>query len=315
MQGRGEPCLCLCNRRKDMNVHFKRWIIIIALVGVTILSAAGYTDRALNWIGIGHLTRANNTYLDDAFDKSLTGFLLLSSIKSGLAVVEGSQVGIGFNLELGDIVQPVYDYVDIAWKAALAGGSIIIGMQLALKSLAVIDHWALAGLLLLLTVRYLSRWIWPQRSGLHQSIHEVLRFTSTLTMACYLLLPLAVTGAAALSHHITRPMIEQSHAELKRIEAEISPKQVDRAALADLAEESFSAPSLKKKLSETTAGIQMLISFLRTETDQIAALTLKLIAAYVFDCILFPLLFGLILITMIKGGVHYFFDLSRLRGP
>ena len=37
--------------------------------------------------------------------------------------------------------------------------------------------------------------------------------------------------------------------------------------------------------------------------------------AYLFDCILFPLLFGLILITMIKGGVHYFFDLSRLRGP
>lgn len=295
-------------------MRFKRWLIIIALIGVTALSAAGYTDRALNWIGTGHLARANNTYLDDAFDKSLTGFLLLSSIKSGLAVVEGSQVGIGFNLELGDIVQPVYDYVDIAWKAALAGGSIIIGMQLALKSLALMDHWLLAGSLLLLTAKMLSRWIWPRRSGLHQGIGEALRFATTLTVACYLLLPLSVTGAAALSHTITGPMIEASHQELRRIEKEMSPGKADQTALADLAQESFSAPSLKKKLSETSTGIQMLVSFLKTETDRIAALTLKLIAAYVFDCILFPLLFGLILITMIKGGVHYFFDLSRLKG-
>ncbi|MEJ2158062.1 MAG: hypothetical protein P8X96_22265 [Desulfobacteraceae bacterium] len=295
-------------------MRFKRWLIIIALVGVTALSAAGYTDRALNWIGTGYLTRANNTYLDDAFDKSLTGFLLLSSIKSGLAVVEGSQVGIGFNLELGDIVQPVYDYVDIAWKAALTGGSIIIGMQLALKSLALVDHWLLAGSLLLLTVKLLSRWLWPRQSRLHQGIGEALRFATTLTVACYLLLPLSVTGAAALSHTITGPMIEASHQELRRIEEEISPGKADQAALADLAQESFSAPSLKKKLSEASTGIQMLISFLKTETDRIAALTLKLIAAYVFDCILFPLLFGLILITMIKGGVHYFFDLSRLKG-
>jgi len=82
-------------------LQFKRWIIILLLTSVALLTATGHTDRALNWIGIGHLTRANDAYLEDAFDKSLTGFLLLSSIKSGLAVVEGSQVGIGFNLELG----------------------------------------------------------------------------------------------------------------------------------------------------------------------------------------------------------------------
>ncbi len=296
-------------------MEFKRWIIVLLLAGAALLSAAGYADRAFNWIGVGHLSRANDHYLEDAFDKSLTGFLLLSSIKSGLAVVEGSQVGIGFNLEIGDIVQPVYDYVDIAWKAALAGGSIIVGMQLALKSLTLIDHWVLAGLLLLLTIRLIGRSLWPQRVGVHNTVREALRFTTTLTVACYLLLPFSVTGAAALSERITRPMIEQSHEELKRIEAQISPRNKDQAALADLAQESFSAPSLKQKISETSAGIQMLISFLKTETDVIAALTLKLIAAYVFDCILFPLLFGFILITLIKSGVHYFFDLSRIRGP
>jgi hypothetical protein len=297
-----------------MTLTLKRWIMIVALVVGTGLTAAGVTDRALDLMGTRYLTRANAAYLDDAFDKSLTGFLLLSSIKSGLAVVEGSQVGIGFNLEIGDIVQPVYDYVDIAWKAALAGGSIIIGMQLALKSLALVDQWVLTGLLLLVTAYLLCRWLWPRRSGLHRGLREALRFTITLSVACYLLLPLSVTGAAALSRCITRPMIDKSHEELRQIEREIIPQKGDQSALSDLAEQGLAGSSLKEKISEVRAGIRMLISVLKTETNHIATLALKLIAAYVFDCILFPLFFGLILITMIKGGVHYFFDISRIRG-
>ncbi len=291
----------------------KRWIMIALLVLGAGLSAGGYTDRLIDGCGIKHLSQANHRYLDEAFDKSLTGFLLLSSIKSGLAVVEGSEVGVGFNLELGDIVQPVYDYVDIAWKAALAGGSILLGMQMALTGLTLIDHWALAGLLLLLGAGHFFRWLRPQWTGLQSGLHAATRFATTLSLTFYLLLPLSVMAVASLSHQVTRPIIENSHQELERIKKEISPQDLDQTSLAEIAAESFSSPSLKQRLTDTGAGIHMLITFLKSETDRIAALTFKLIAAYLFDCILFPLLFGLILITMIKGGVHYFFDLSRLQ--
>jgi hypothetical protein len=287
--------------------------MIVALLSGAVLSAGGYTDRVFNWFGISYLTRANTDYLDDAFNKSLTGFLLLSSMKSGLAVVEGSEVGVGFNLELGDIVQPVYDYVDIAWKAALAGGAIIVGMQMALEGLPFIDHWTLAGLLLLLSVGYLTQWIFPKWLGLQKGLKEAVRFVTTLSIAFYLLLPLSVSGAAALSYHITRPMIEKSHEELKRINEEISPQSMDQEALTDLAGESFTSPSFKKRITDTVTGAQLLVTFLKTETDRIAELMFKLIAAYIFDCILLPLLFGLILLTMLKGGVHYVFDLSRVQ--
>lgn len=296
-------------------MRFKQWIIVAALVAGTVVTAGGLTDRALHWCGMKYLSSANEGYLENAFDKSLAGFLILSSIKSGLAVVEGSEVGVGFNLELGDVVQPVYDYVDLAWKAALAGGSIIVAMQLALEGLTLVDHWALSLLLLLLCALQINRWAFPRWSRLKTGLTEALRFATTLSVAFYLLLPLSVTGAAALSHRITRPLIEDAHQELQRIDEEISPKEIDRETLNDLAAESFPSPSLKKRLADTVAGVQMLLSFLKTETDDIAALTFKLIAAYLFDCILFPLLFGLILITMIKGGVHYFFDLSRIQRP
>jgi hypothetical protein len=291
----------------------RRWILIIALICLAFLSATGRLDRGLDWCGLKYLSQTNGRYLDDAFQKSLSGFLLLSGIKSGLAVVEGSEVGVGFSLELGDVVQPVYDYVDIAWKAALAGGSIIVGMQLALKGLGLLDHWILAGVLLalvfkLLTFRYLPRW-----DRLNQGLTEAVRFGTSMSVAFYLLLPLAVTGAAVLSDHITRPMLDASHEQLKLIEKEIRPAHLNQEVLADMAAESLSAPSLRTRLADTAAGIQMLITFLRTQTDKVAALAFQLIAAYVFDCILFPLFFGLILMTMLRSGVRYFFEFGPKR--
>ena len=48
-------------------------------------------------------------------------FLLVSTLKSSLAMIEGSDVGIGFRLEVGDIVQSAYDLVDFTWKMLLYG--------------------------------------------------------------------------------------------------------------------------------------------------------------------------------------------------
>lgn len=51
--------------------------------------------------------------------RNSAGFLTLSGVKAMLAAVEGSSVGVGFQFELGDLVQPAYDYVDFVWRAFL----------------------------------------------------------------------------------------------------------------------------------------------------------------------------------------------------
>lgn len=289
----------------------KRLIIVTGLLAAILLSATGLFDRALEAGGLKHLSRTNGRYLDNAFDKSLSGFLLLSSIKSGLAVVEGSEVGVGFSLQLGDVVQPVYDYVDIAWKAALAGGSIIVGMELALQGLDLLAHWVLTGVLLVLLLELLAGWYLPGWRRLQSGFKEMIRFGTSVTLAFYLLLPLSVTAAAALSNIITRPVIEASHEELKQIDRQIRPQEVNQEALADMAKEGLSEPpSLKTRLNDTAAGIGMLITFLKIETEKVAAMSVKLIAAYIFDCILFPLFFGLIFMTMLRSGVRYFFEIG-----
>jgi hypothetical protein len=294
-----------------MPSHLKKILIIIALLCALLLSATGVIDRGLDWCGLGRLAATNQRYLDNAFDTSLAGFLLLSTIKSGLAVVEGSDVGIGFHLELGDIVQPAYDYVDIAWRTALTGGSILVLMQLAGKGLALIDHWALAGLMFILIVHFLVSWTFAQDNRLVLGTRKAARFGTSLCLVLYLLLPLSITGATVLSKQITGPVVRQAHEDLEEIGSTMSPDHLDQYFFSDESEAGFSTDNLKSALASAGRGVQALISFLKVETERLAAITIKLVAAYLFDCILFPLLFGLALITIIKSSVRFVFDISQ----
>jgi hypothetical protein len=290
----------------------KRTAVIMVLCTLMVLAALGVVDRLLGWCGLNRLQQANTQYLDSTFDDALAGFLILSGIKSGLAVVEGSTVGVGVNVQLGDVVQPVYDYVDTAWKAAMAGASIIAVMKLALQGLALVDHWALAFLLLLWVLWSLADWIVARWTGFHGSLKEAIRFCTGLCVILYLLLPLTILAAGLISRHITAPVLQSSQEELKAIGESLSPEGLYQRFLPQgQNEEDLSSFDLKGKIKKMGQGIKALMAYLKLETEHIAALTLKLIAAYLFDCIIFPLLFGLILMTMIKSAVRYLFELDR----
>ena len=80
-----------------MRVRFRlliNLVISLALVGGIILSATGHLGNAVNRFGLASISEANEAYLKDSFDKALQGFLALSAIKSSLAVLEGSEVGV-----------------------------------------------------------------------------------------------------------------------------------------------------------------------------------------------------------------------------
>jgi hypothetical protein len=190
-----------------------------------------------------------------------------------------------------------------------------VGMQLALKGLSLVDHWVLAGVLLFALLQSLAVWCRPHWRRLRGGLGEAVRFGASTAVALYLLLPLSVTASASLSDHITRPVLEASHEELRRIDDQIRPRHLNQEALADMAAEGLAGPSLAKRLTDTAAGIKMLITFLKTQTEKVAALAFRMIAAYVFDCVLFPLFFGLVFMTMLRSGIRYFFEIERPAVP
>jgi hypothetical protein len=64
-------------------------------------------------------TGAAEATLDRGLERNSVTFLSVSGIKAVMASIEGSSVGIGVNLQVGDLIQPAYDYVDFVWRIFL----------------------------------------------------------------------------------------------------------------------------------------------------------------------------------------------------
>ncbi len=288
--------------------YTKKSVLLILVLMAGILAATGYTDRLVESVGIGTISQANLTYLEDAFDRSLAGFLVLSGIKSGLAIIEGSEVGIGFNLEIGDIVQAVYDYVDVAWKTALAGGTILLVTRMCLEAVALIDHWCLAIMLFGFGVFLFLDWFLGGYGRTIQIIRESTLFMLVLTLILYIILPLSITGASFLSKKITQPIIEETQSGFEEIHKEFSPGYMSKGFFPEDVKEGSLFPGFdfKAKYESTRERIQFIGTFFKDRTRHMAVLTMKLVAGYVFDCIIFPLTFFVVLYLFTKNLVSFF---------
>lgn len=278
------------------------------------MSAAGHIDIPVEKLGMGKVSQSNDEYLKHSFDKSVSGFLILSGIKSGLAIIEGSEIGVGFNLELGDIVQSVYDYVDIAWKTALAGGTVILLTGLVLEAVGIIDHWCLALSLLAMLIYLIFKWFLPARVRMIRLGREATFFLALISVIFYLVFPFSISGAAYLSEKITQPLIRQSEAHFESIRKELTADSIQgRLFPDDPGNDGSWFPGLdyKDKLDAAATGIQELAGYIKDQTKNMSIWTLQLIAGYLFDGIIFPVTFFILLFVVTKGAMLYMFEERR----
>lgn len=69
--------------------------------------------------GYDVLSERTLVLIDEGMAYNERMFLIFSAVKASLALVEGSTVGVGVEVQVGDLIQPVYDYVDYFWKVFL----------------------------------------------------------------------------------------------------------------------------------------------------------------------------------------------------
>jgi len=282
--------------------HIWKSLLLAVVFGTMVLAVTGNADIVIEHMGMGMVKDANQSYLETAFDRSLAGFLVLSGIKSGLAIIEGSEVGIGFNLEIGDIVQSVYDYVDIAWKTALAGGTVLLMTRLCLEAVALVDHWCLAVTMLSVGVFLVLSWFFPQLERTMRMARESTVFVVVVSLSLYIILPISISGASFLSKSISQPIIEATQDgfdEINRtfstgnIHSNLFPHQTEDESL-------FSSLDFKARFEKTRERIKTIGEYFKNRTRHIALLTLKLVAGYLFDCIVFPLTFLVVVYLFAK---------------
>ncbi len=270
-------------------------ILGMLVVGI-VLTALGFTERLLGACGLDGLDSRNEAYLESSFERSLRTFAVLSTIKVGLAVVEGTEIGVGFGIEVGDVVQAAYDYVDIAWKVVLAAGVLLLATRTLLESVALVNHWVLAITLAAVVLTVLTQGAPPRLARTHRILREAALFLTVLAAACYLILPLSIAGSAFLSSRITAPSIEEAESGLSALGEEL------------FAEDPTADEGLHSKWTRTKEQLARMASYLKQRATEITVWILKLIAGYLFDCLVFPLALLVLLFWFTKVLVRGLFE-------
>jgi hypothetical protein len=301
----------------------KNKVAALLLLVLLALAVSGVFDLAVDKAFMGKLHERNVSYLDESFDKSVKGFLVLSTIKAGLAIVEGSDLEFGFSLgaqgsielQYGDVVQSLYDYVDVAWKTSLAGGAVLLLTKLLLNAVSQVDQWFLVVALAALLVCCVVDGFLPRLAILSRACKPLFSLFIVLSAVLYLVLPFTVVAASFLSARISAPLIEEATTGYQSIENDLSSEALSERLSPFDDEEGDAGLWSRMKISQQIKRLKgkygETITWLKSLTREMAIWTIKLFAGYLFDCLVFPLAIFFVLFVATRGLLGYAFNLRR----
>lgn len=268
------------NEKKDKII---KNLILTSLIILALLSFLGVTNKVL----LKPLQEVNVDYLDESFDRALKGFLSLTALKAGLAVIEGSEVGVslGINakIQLGDAIQPVYDFTDLTWKALLLGNVVILGTKFLLLGVYNVSSYMFGTTFLLLFFSYLLKTNFTDKKTLLNFFKNITYFFIIATFSISIVLPISISASSLLSTNITQPETVEAKKTIDNIREELFPENTKGFDI--------SYKNIKQR-------IDTIIVTLKHKTKELSISAIKIITAYMLDTVVFPLLtFALLFFT------------------
>lgn len=197
------------------------------LVAVALIAAGvgclALPERAGELLLQGAVSRAATAQVDAALERNQDTFLMLSAAEAAVAVVEGSGVGVGFELQIGDVVQPVFDLLHFFWRLLLFSllllGAYKLLMETGILSLGIAGF----GVALLL---WGTGFAWP--AG-RRRLHAAARGVALAGLLVAYLVPTALLATQWITATYTRSLEQRYRAEIAAFGADL--RQVKDAVL------------------------------------------------------------------------------------
>lgn len=311
-------------------------LLAVLLVFSLIPTAHGPAlEVGLSKAGLGKINEAAEQHLEQQREQALKGFLLLSALKVGLAVLRSSEVGLVLNVKIGDLAVAVYDYVNFAWKVLLAAVAYYYIAEYLLTLAAVVNIWFLWAALVC-TMAWLLTWdLRPDKVRLRTALARSGVAASVLAIMIYIGLPLSLVGAGWVSAHITGESISAAN-NLYKDMGETLPsilndhgQEEKEAGASDIRTARVTVPvpydgtdpslAITERPEGNRTGIfatlvsgeklKELKDYLEQRSKAFASAVLRQTAAYIFNIVLFPLL----MITVLYFASKYLIGLAMVK--
>ena len=111
--------MMLSLNRKFNKLNLIRFLVILGII----LSVFGILQKIFGIVFIDSGKSIIDDYLQKSYEESKKLFIALSLMKGTTDVIEGSSINlnsvVGMDLQVGDIIQPIYDVINTLWKISL----------------------------------------------------------------------------------------------------------------------------------------------------------------------------------------------------
>ena len=235
-------------------------------------------------------------YLERAYEESKKLFITLSLLKGTTDVIEGSTVNVnvilGMNIQIGDLVQPIYDIIDILWKISLA--SVVV---LKLETIYYeIFKMKLASILIFISlVTYLPYTF--SKNMVTEALKKISKYTLLGLTFIYILLPGTILLSSAMSDYFEKEYKEPAVVRLNQSLDKLN-KVKDDLFVMEQSKNIFNIPgqieSTKNKFSNLGQEISNVSKDLADFTPVIIGITL-------LSYIIMPLLLLIFLYKLTKS--------------
>lgn len=243
--------------------------------------------------------------IDETLDRDMVTFLVITGIKMTLAMIEGSSVGVGFEIQVGDIVQPAYDYVDFFWRAflyafmVLGFYKLLLETDLLLLGIVVVGiGFVLFGAGIIARTPQIDLRRWGRRCVL-------------IGILVAYVVPLSLIMTELLSDRYTST-IKEKHAEtIDGFHSEVEASALEFLALKN----QISILQPGKTLDDLQSGMLRIVTSIG-ETFRLSLLAfLYYVLIILFELLFFPLLSAVILYKFTVFALGRVFDTPRPPAP
>ena len=288
---------------KNQKNNFSKWdsekksllVKILIVVGL-VLCIFGIMDKIFEHTVFNFFKNLTMPYLEKTYEESKNMFLTLSLLKGTTDIIEGSTVNVsmivGMEIEIGDIVQPIYDMINILWKVSLAS-VIILKLETIYYEIFKVKLATILTFISLITIFPYTIY----KNKVTKIFRRISKYSFFILLYIYIVLPSAIFINSTISRYFEKEYKEPAIIELNQDLGRLN-KVKDEMLSLDQSKSIFNIPgqidSAKVKIDNFTKEIDTISKDLVEDAPVIIGIIL-------LTSIVFPLLIVILLYVVTKS--------------
>lgn len=274
--------------RKKMSLK----LLILFILTIFIYSShKGYvTDKYKKYV-FDNLKQKDVEYIERIGDNAADLFLKLSLAKGAVAVIEGSSINIdaviGGELEVGDIVQPIYDGIDIMWKIALLSTVSLKIQTILIKNT---DLSFLKFLLMLSAVLIIPFIVYS--NSFTNFMARIGKSVVVVTLLAYFLLPISIyfnsIGTEYINNNYRNEAVKSLDNEMLRL-SEVKEKLFQMEQEQEEKNHVFFGTGIKEKINAVKNKFLEVNTALKDISKNIINIIPIVVTVYIINTLLLPI--------------------------